>query len=153
MRVLIAVCLCLVCLRSAVAADQPTQQGKSGVNARTLYGYCVEGVKVMDHDTSANLGEANKCLYWLNGFIEGFKVGAFMGSVPDANSSSTLEEQRAEADRKSDQTWKALFGCVSSFSSEVVMRTYVKGMKDNPGLFDQPAGIAIATIFTKAFPC
>ena len=128
------------------------------MDARKLYGWCIEAVKSLDHDQTANSLEANKCVGGLEGFYDGFNAGAYLGVENEAGRHGILpkkstSEALREVGEGYDVTWKRQFSCASTMSLEVIMRTFVKGMKDDPALFDKSADDALAAIWWKEFPC
>jgi hypothetical protein len=133
----------------------------TSMSARRLYGFCIEAVKNFDNDTSADPGAAISCLAWTTGFIEGVGNGVKFGLVTANKWQAIGVTGRPQKEKElvqklvelHAQALKTEFACMPDISREVFVRTFVKGMQDNPSLFDLAASDAIRTIWSKRFPC
>ena len=126
------------------------------MQSSTLEDYCVEAVKVLDHDQSGNSAKGNTCVSWVVGFREGFATGGNQAALAEnlmvaADTNGKYDQVEVTAGYK--LAFRTEFGCAPTMSNEVFVRTFVKGMKDNPILFDKPAFQAISSIWQKEFPC
>jgi hypothetical protein len=110
----------LILSMQASPAAEPHHRGSD------LYASCVADVKMMD-DESYYDPSAARCLYYIDGFIDGLMVNEVSG-------------------RRS-------LVCLTTYTYGTVARVYVKYMQEHPKAMDQDKAVGFLFALREAYPC